>query len=480
MKKALSKKNLWDKTPPLIKSTLGAGLGLFPPKWLLGKSFRENCKFVRDAQWWPVERAREYQFNKLREMLKLAYERTKFYRRMFDSVGFHPRDLKSLDDMNKLPTIDKQVVDENLLDMCTKSVEDRDVDFGSTGGTSGAPLHFYLSASRSAIEYAYLTTSWGRIGYKLGMPMAVLRGRIVQPDRNGFRHEYDPILRHHYYSNFHMTYDNIKRYLQHIRKIGPCMLHAYPSSAQALAKYIISVGEEALHNVQGILLESENVYSDQIHYIENAFETRTFSSYGHSEKCVLAVQCERSRDYHIWPTYGYFELLDDDGNPVDTPGQWGEIVGTGFINTVMPFIRYRTGDWATYVGEHCEACGREHTLISNIRGHRTQEALITSDGSEISWTALNMHDDTFIHVRQFQFLQEMPGRAVLRIVPADGFGENDTDRIHRNLGRKIEGQLTFTIELIDAIPLSLRGKAIYVDQRIPQEKGTLSDSTDTT
>ncbi len=135
----------------------------------------------------------------------------------------------------------------------------------------------------------------------------------------------------------------------------------------------------------------------------------------------------------------------------------------------MPFIRYRTGDWATYVSDRCQTCGREHTLIRDIRGHRTQEVLIAADGSEISWTALNMHDDTFMHVRQFQFFQETPGQAVLRIVPADGFGKDDADRIHRNLGCKLYSQLAFTIELTEAIPLSPRGKAIYVDQRIQQE-----------
>jgi phenylacetate-CoA ligase len=142
-------------------------------------------------------------------------------------------------------------------------------------------------------------------------------------------------------------------------------------------------------------------------------------------------------------------------------------VGTGFINTVMPFIRYRTGDYATYVGDRCEACGRAHPIIRDIRGHRTQEVLIASNGSEISWTALNMHDDTFIHVRQFQFVQEKAGQAVLHVVPAQGFSDEDAARIQRNLGRKLDGQLSFTIELVDVIPLSARGKAIYVDQRIP-------------
>ena len=469
MKKALSKKNLWEKAPPSFKSTLGRGFGLIPPAWLLGRSFKASCKFVRDAQWWPAEHVRKYQLDKLHEILTLAYERTRFYRHTFDSVGFRPGDITTLDNITPLPTIDKQVIVDNISDMCTKSLSDTNVDFVSTGGTSGAPLHFYINANRSSVEYAYLTTGWARIGYRLGMPMAVLRGRTVQPDRNGLRHEYDPILRHHYYSSFHMSDENMTRYLEHITTIGPCFLHVYPSTIAALARFMHRNDARAPKNIEGIIAESEIVYPEQRQMVEGVFGCRYFSCYGQSEKVVLAAGCQESNDYHVWPTYGYFELLDDDGNPVNTPGQLGEIVGTGFINTVMPFIRYRTGDWATYVGERCRACGREHTLIRDIRGHRTQEVLIAADGSEISWTALNMHDDTFIHVRQFQFLQQTPGRAVLRIVPADGFGEDDADRIHRNLGRKLDNQIVFTIEPTEAIALSPRAKAIYVDQRIPEE-----------
>ena len=142
-KKALSKKNFWEKMPRLLKSTLGRGLALFPLQKLLGKSFRENCKFVQESQWWPAERARAYQLNKLREILNLAYEKSDYYHRLFDSVGFHPRDFSDLKDMNQLPTIDKNIVIENLSDMCTKSIRSIDVDFGSTGGVSGIPLHFY-------------------------------------------------------------------------------------------------------------------------------------------------------------------------------------------------------------------------------------------------------------------------------------------------------------------------------------------------
>ena len=476
MKRTISRKNLWDGTPRLLKSALGSVLQFLPLNWLLGSVFRANSAFVHGAQWWPVERAVEYQVSRLRELLKHAYDNTKYYHRMFDSLGFCPGDIQTLDCMNQLPTIDKDVVIENRSDMCARNVNAGDMESVVTAGTGGTPLSFLINAERSAMEYSYLVAGWERAGFRLEAPTAVLRGRTVRTEQGRFPHEYDPIFRQHYYSSFHMSDENLERYLEHIAAIGSRYLHVYPSTVTALARFILRSGVNAPESIEGILAESEIVYPEQRKLVEEIFGCRYLSSYGQTEKVVLAAGCEHSNDYHVWPTYGYFELLDDDGNPVTTPGEQGEIVGTGFINTVMPFIRYRTGDWATYVGDRCEACGREHTLIRDIRGHRTQEVLIAVDGSEISWTALNMHDDTFARVRQFQFLQEERGQAVLRVVPTRGFGEHDVDRIQRNLGRKLDNQLAFTIELTDAIPLSARGKAIYVDQRIQREVDAPSNS----
>jgi len=163
---------------------------------------------------------------------------------------------------------------------------------------------------------------------------------------------------------------------------------------------------------------------------------------------------------------GYFELLDGAGRTVAPPGQRGEIVATGFINQVVPFVRYRSGDTAEYVADRCPRCGRYGPILRDIRGHRTQEVLIAADGSAIAWTALNMHDETFLHVRRFQFVQDTPGRARLRLVPAGGFREEDIHRIRRNLQRKLDGRLDLDMEICDSIGVSPQGKAIYVDQRI--------------
>jgi phenylacetate-CoA ligase len=466
MKRARSRKNLWEALPGFMRAAITPALGVVPPQHLFGSDFRRTIRFLKDAQWWPAERAREWQLAELRRICTIAFERTRFYRRSFTTAGFDPRDLREPEDLCRLPTTDRETLNRHLDDMCAVSPDSPSVDYASTGGTSGAPLRFYIGAERSGVEYAYLVSSWARAGFRLGLPLAVLRGRAVPAGANGFHHHYDPILRSHYYSNFHMTDHHMRRYLDHIRSIGPCFLHVYPSSAAALARFVRRTGNEPPPNVCGILAGSENVYPEQRRFVEETLRYRYFSWYGLTEKVVLAAECEQSTSYHVWPTYGFFELLDDRGDPVTTPGQRGEIVGTGFLNRVVPFIRYRTGDHATYVGDRCRDCGRAHPVITNIHGHRIQETLVAVDGSLITWTAINVHDDTFDNVRKFQFYQDTPGRALLRIAAAPEFSEADRARICRSLGHKLNQRLTFELQLVDEIALTRSGKSIYVDQHI--------------
>ncbi|MGE0480116.1 MAG: phenylacetate--CoA ligase family protein [Phycisphaerae bacterium] len=466
MQRAWSRKNLWENAPPWVRSAVGAVARHVPLAWLLGARFRAARRFVRAAQHWSADEAQAWQYARLCALLTAARERSRFYRERFRDVGFEPGDFKHLDDLRRLPMIDKHTLRARAEEMCVRSPSSTGVDYVSTGGTSGVPLQFYIDAGRSAVEYAYLTAGWERVGFRLGMPTAVFRSRVVEPDCSGLRHVRDPLTRQHFYSNFHMSDDNVRRYLAHVATLGPCFIHCYPSSAAALARCIERLGLTALRNVRGLLAGSENVYPEERARIEAVFGVRYCSWYGHSEKLVLGAECEHSADYHLWPTYGYCELIDVRGNPVTQPGKRGEIVGTGFMNRVMPFIRYRTGDFATLVAERCDACGRAHRMLRDVRGHRIQEVLIAADGTELSWVALNMHDDTFDHVRQFQFYQDAPGVAVLRIVPAAGFGDEHRERILRVLDSKCDGRMTITIEMWNEIPLSPRGKAIYVDQRI--------------
>ncbi len=476
---ALSRKNFWEKTPPSVKQALGAALGVAPPTFWLGRAFREQLAFANASQRWPAAKATAWQLDRIREIVGRAIAQSPYYRRAYAAAGVDADTLNALDDVRRLPTIDKSTIREHGDDMMTVARSAPGVDYVTTGGSGGEPMGFHIGADRSAIEYAYLVAGWQRAGYDTNDVQAVFRGQVVTPDRAGLRHSYDAILRRHYYSNFHMTDENMGRYLNHLATIGDCHLHVYPSSIATLTRYLNRSNRKLPTNVRGILAGSEIVYDADRAATERATGLRYFSWYGHSEKLVLAAECEHASTYHVWPTYGYCELLDASGNPVTKPGDRGEIVGTGFINRVMPFIRYRTGDYATLADSRCDACGREHMLLTDIQGHRTQEMLICADGTEISWTAVNMHDRTFDGVRRFQFRQSLPGKATLRLVPAEGFDHSRTMAIKQSLDRKLGERIVFDVELCDEIELTHRGKTTFVDQRIPDavREGTEARAT---
>ena len=115
--------------------------------------------------------------------------------------------------------------------------------------------------------------------------------------------------------------------------------------------------------------------------------------------------------YHVFPQYGYTEILGEDGStiPWENTGERGELVGTGFMNMSMPFIRYKTGDFATIEGWGCKECKREYPMITDVRGRWLQEMIVGKSGALISMTALNMHSDVFDHVNQYQFYQDTSG-----------------------------------------------------------------------
>lgn len=86
-------------------------------------------------------------------------------------------------------------------------------------------------------------------------------------------------------------------------------------------------------------------------------------------------------------------------------------------------------------------------------------------------TPLNLHDDTFDCIRQYQFYQDEPGKAVLRVVPADPQRPPDRAHIARGFAAKFNGRVQLTIEVCDRIKLTKSGKFSLIDQRIRKSMG---------
>lgn len=417
----------------------------------------DTLELLRESEQWSRDRLQAYQVEELRKMLRHCAANVPYYRDLFHQAGFNPDSVRDASDLAKLPYLDKATVRERSAELMATNIPKNQRSYYSTGGTTGFPLSFNFPRWGGWRESAYIDSMWARVGYRRGEPRAILRGLAVKSESCW---TYDPQDCALMLSNYHLTPENAVLYSRLIAQYKISYFHAYPSSAYEFARRLKEAGQQA-PRFNAVLCGSENFYPGQREFIEEFYGCRIFSWYGHSENLVLAGECELSTNLHVYPQYGLLELIREDGRPAEQEGESAEIVGTTLWNTAMPFIRYRTDDWAV-VGPPSCACGRNYRLLSATTGHRQQELLIGRLNNRISFTALNMHSDVFENVLQFQFYQREPGKAELRLVPKPSFTDRDAQKLLTEFGDKIGSTVDLVLSYHEMLPKTGRGKFRFI------------------
>lgn len=463
-------KIIYDNTPCFLQNTAKCVYGILPLPIRYGKVFRNTYAFLQESQWWSQQQLEEYQLEQLNRLLHHAYENVPYYRKVFDERGLKPEDIQNFDDLRKLPYLTKEIIQENLPGLIAKNYPRSKLQYVTTGGSTGIPLGFYHEKGISdAKEWAFMLTQWKRVGFKNNDRCIVLRGAVVQSASKGKLWEYDPINKWQILSSYHMTDETLPKYIAKIRKFKPVFIQAYPSAITILARFIKENKIEPFPTIKAILCGSENLYDWQRNLLEEVFQCRVYSWYGHAEQVVLAGECEKSTHYHIFPEYGIVELIGKDGKPVTQENELGEVVATGLNNFACPLIRYRTMDLAVLANTKC-GCGRNYQLLKKVEG-RLQELIVTGTGRLISMTAINMHSDVFDNVRQFQFYQEKKGEVIFNIVRNEAYTDRDTEYIRRELQKKLGVDVDLIIRFVDHIPRTQSGKYRFLIQKLPIEFG---------
>jgi phenylacetate-CoA ligase len=447
----------------LEESFTRKALGILP----FYQRYHRMYDILRRSQWWSREQLEAYQMERLSALLDHAYRNVPYYRRVFDERGLVPSDINTLADLAKLPCLTKEIVRENLADLTARNFPQEKFEFVTTGGSTGVPLVFYYEKGVSrALEWAFMKSQWDRVGFRYTDKCVIMRGYIVNPVENGTFWRKTLLGRWLVMSSHHMTDEHLPDYITKIREFEPKYIQAYPSIAYILARFMKENDVEPFPSVRAVLCGSENLYPWQRPVIEEAFGCRVYSWYGLSEQVALAGECEVSEHYHIFPEYGIVELIGADGTPVAGEGATGEIVATGLHNYLCPLIRYKTNDIAAYAEARC-ACGRNYPLLAKVEG-RVQDFVLTSRGKPISGITMNIDTEAFARgVAQFQFYQEVPGELVLKIVRNDHYTDEDTREIYHEVSRSCGDDITITLEFVDEIPRTERGKYRYLIQKIP-------------
>jgi len=472
----MSLQRMVKRLPYPVRQGIKNVYGMLPPRIRYGQVFWETYNFLQESQWWGKEKLEEYQMQQLSKLLHHAYENVPYYRRVFDEQGLKPKDIQDFKDLQKLPYLTKEIIQDNVEDLKARNYPPSKFQYVTTGGSTGIPMGFYLEKGVSnAKEWAFMLTQWNRVGFKMGDRCVVLRGNVVESASKGKFWEYDPVNKNLILSSYHLTDENMPKYIEKIREFKPDFIQAYPSAIIILARFMKEHNINPFPTVKAILCGSENLYSWQRELLEDVFQCRVYSWYGHTEQAVLAGECEKSTYYHIFPEYGIVEIIGKDGKPVTEEDEMGEIVATGLNNFICPFIRYRTNDLAVVTNAKCE-CGRNYPLLKRVEG-RLQELVVTKDKRLVTLTALifAQHFEAFSKVKEMQLVQEKEGEIIIKIVKSSQYSDSDEKEILSKMQRAVGSGLDVRFDYVDCIPRTQRGKYRFLIQKLPIEFGDFNE-----
>ncbi len=419
-------KKIYEGLPYVFKAPFS---GVLRKKLIENRIFVEHFKTLQAAVSWNDEKLTREQFNRLKGTLIHAFEHTKYYRELFESVDFDPYCVTSFEDIEKIPVLTKKILQERFSDLIADDAGEGYLV--TTGGTSGEPTKVMMSNDAYYIEWAFVYDFWSKYGYDINSSkLATFRG--IKLGEKLF--EINPMYREIRMNVFLMGRGNISKYIKAMKNYGVDFIFGYPSAIYNFCKLTQEAGIKMNGMFKAALLISENLYPCQEEKIKETLKCPIGMFYGHSERAVFAGRFDGG--YSFNPLYGYTEFSEK-----------GEPIVTGFINRKTPLIRYLVDDHVTRQGD-----------AFSIQGHNDCEVLYGVDGEEISAAAINFHDKTFDNILAYQFIQNEMGKCVLCIVPNDRFQNSDVMDIEKSVSGKFGHALDCIVKIVDKVQLTDRGK----------------------
>ena len=447
--------HVYGASPVFLQNLLISVYGLYAYKRRYGGRHSEYLQSLRESQWYPKNRIEELQFMNLSEVIRNAFETVPFYQEIYRKHGVAPSSLRNFDDLRKLPIITKDDLRANpKLFVSDVQGSGRLIEI-HTSGTTGSPLTIYLRSEALEKNYAFFTRSLEWAGVEPRQRSATFAGRVImqakQVEPPFWRKNW--IMRNTLFSSYHISERNIPAYVDELKKIQPIFIDSYPSAIFSIGKFFLDRSIDVGIAPKAIITSSETLFDNQREVIEKAFHSRVFDQYGSAEMVGFINQCEKG-SYHVNPEYGIVEIIKNNGEPAKD-GEPGELVCTGFVNSAMPLIRYKTGDSAIAC-EHICSCGRAYPVVKSILG-RTDDFIVTRDGRFIGRL-----DPIFkglsSGIKEAQIIQEDYDRIVVKIVVNKDFCSYDESLLAEELKRRIGPTISVSIIQVGEIPRSNAGK----------------------
>lgn len=319
------------------------------------------------------EQMRKIQLERLKKIVKYAYERVPFYKKKFDEIGLLPEDIKTLEDIKKIPYTTKADLRDNYPYGLLAVPMDDIVRVHASSGTSGKPTvvaytkndldmwsdcmaRLIVAAGGRKSDIVQISFGYGLFTGALGLHQGWEKiGATVIPASSG----------------------NTERQVMLMKDLGATALVATPSYGLYISEVVEKMGIKKEDLKLRIGLFGSEASSPEMHKeLQDKLGLFPTDNYGLSEIIGpgVAGECEFKCGMHINEDHFYPEIIDKQTLQPIEDGEWGELVITTLTKEGLPMLRYRTKDITRLIKDKCQ-CGRTTVRMDKIQG-RSDDMLI--------------------------------------------------------------------------------------------------------
>ncbi|MBW6508191.1 MAG: phenylacetate--CoA ligase [Desulfuromonadales bacterium] len=327
-----------------------------------------------DFETLPREAIESLQLRRLQQTLERVYATVPFYRKAFDQLGVKPKDIKKLEDLQRLPfTLKKDMRDNYPYGLFAVPLE-QIVRIHASSGTTGKPT--VVGYTKRDIE------TWTELMARSFYAAGAHKGDVIH---NAYGYGlFTGGLGAHYgaerigASVIPMSGGNTKKQLMIMQDFGSTVLTCTPSYSLFLAEVAAEEGIDIRKLKLKVGILGAEPWSEKMRQeIESKLNIKAIDIYGLSEILGpgVGIECiEAQNGLHVWEDHFLLEIINPETQEVLPDGEKGELVITTITKEGIPLIRYRTRDITCLTREPC-ICGRTHARIERLSG-RSDDMLI--------------------------------------------------------------------------------------------------------
>jgi len=419
---------------------------------VLRRTISKHFNFLMESQWWSKNDLKEYQNSKLRELIKYSYENVEYYNNLFKVNKLHPADIKTREDLYKIPILTKEDIRRNYPDtIVAKSYTKKLVYKGSSSGSTGKPLQYLVSKDSYSFNIACNLRGWYWMGYRFGDKFV----KINVTDRPWEKQIQDRFLRTKYLA-YSYSEEDMEKIISDIKNYRPKIIRSFPDPLFFIAKFML---KNNINEIEPeILTTTGNTLLPHIRStIESQFGCKIFDSY-RCEGGANAFENPSHETYLSSMEYGISEILFNDKEV--GPGEKGRHVTTDLWNYAMPFIRYDSQDIIVKGKEKCKS-GRNLMTIDKIEG-RDSDILITPNNKFLIVHNFTGFFQDYEGVNQFQIRQTKIDHFIILLVVNKFFNNSHKNEIHDYWSNQLGVGVDLEIQIVKEIKMTPGGKRRFL------------------